>query len=580
MRYSDGFTTNLCCKYWVLGALLLFSIPSKAQIVSLGCQNSLSATIDLDRNNWANGSTSNHSEAYMMNFDLPPETDPCTKIEKLIITVTVNSEDISGIPAMCSFFDFFENMYLSSGSLSFGSASEVPFSNTQASSVSDYGPVIEILCTNQNIEFDGTFGYDIIPAIDNASGGCPNPQTMISDGDITVDYDVCVEAEIGPAGMASATAAALDMDVCLGDPISLDETDGNNTQWDWTTPSGGSLSGNNPTIDPSTAGDFGPYEVTVTDGNGCTATDIVTITMNPTPSAIAGATDLDVCPGQDIELEETAHTGPDWEWTTPSGASLSGSSPVIPNSTAGDLGLYTVTVTDGNGCTATSEVTIGADTPPPADADATLTAVCPGQDIELLETGGASNVNWEWEGPNGNVGSQQNPTIPNSNSGDLGTYIVTVTDASGCSSTDEVTITAAAAPDVDADAVDDELCPGQTLELLENEGNGGTYDWEGPDGWTGSGQNPMRPSIPPAGFGLYTVTVTDPSGCSSTSQVDINLADPPDVDATALDDTVCPGQDIELEEAEGDGMSYDWTGPNGWTGTGQFPTIPLSLIHI
>ena len=124
MRYSDGFTTNLCCKYWVLGALLLFSIPSKAQIVSLGCQNSLSATIDLDRNNWANGSTSNHSEAYMMNFDLPPETDPCTKIEKLIITVTVNSEDISGIPAMCSFFDFFENMYLSSGSLSFGSASE------------------------------------------------------------------------------------------------------------------------------------------------------------------------------------------------------------------------------------------------------------------------------------------------------------------------------------------------------------------------------------------------------------------------------------------------------------------------
>ncbi|MEO1411974.1 MAG: hypothetical protein AAFW73_18945, partial [Bacteroidota bacterium] len=87
------------------------------------------------------------------------------------------------------------------------------------------------------------------------------------------------------------------------------------------------------------------YAVTVTDVNGCTATDSIYIVAHPLPSFDLGP-DLTLCPG-DSALLGTGHPGPGYQWST--GA-------VTAQIYASQAGSYALTLTDAHGCTATDEV--------------------------------------------------------------------------------------------------------------------------------------------------------------------------------------------------------------------------------
>ncbi|MBK9046637.1 MAG: hypothetical protein IPL74_08015 [Bacteroidetes bacterium] len=97
-------------------------------------------------------------------------------------------------------------------------------------------------------------------------------------------------------------------------------------------------------INPATAG---TYTVTVTDANGCTGTTAATITVNPLPTpAITGVTSF--CQG----LNSNLNAGPGYGsylWNT--GAT----SQLLNVSTSGN---YTVTVTNGFGCTASANTAV------------------------------------------------------------------------------------------------------------------------------------------------------------------------------------------------------------------------------
>lgn len=543
-------------------------------IVSLGCQGSGNGdNIDLDRNDWNSGSTANHSEGYALNFDLPSQVDPCTKITKLIVTVTVNDNQ-EALPPGCTMFAYFENMYLSAGSLSFSPASEYPFSNINGGSDAfGFDGTFEIDCSSNPMSFDGQFGYDLIPAI---GSGCN--QMLVSNGNIFIDYSVCVEAEIDalPSSVL-ADADAVNSTVCEGDDIELLENDPNNVMWDWSGPNGFSSSSMTPVISPSTAADEGLYIVTVTDASGCTATDEVDITIGAAPFALAGTPDDMVCEGQEIMLEETGGDAVDWMWDGPAGFSDGNQNPTIPSSTAANLGIYTVTVTDANGCTSTSEIEIFAGPQPQAMADAISTQVCPGQDIELLETAGDA-VSWMWDGPAGFSDTSQNPTITGSTSASLGTYTVTITDANGCTNSSDIEINAAPPPSANANVFDDELCPGQDIILMEDAGDGVSWMWDGPAGFSDTAQNPTINNSTSANYGDYTVTVTDAIGCTATSIISISQAADPNADAEVLNDEICPGQAIELEETGGDGISWNWSGPS-FNSSAQNPIIDPSTAN-
>jgi|GEM_PF-611395 len=106
-------------------------------------------------------------------------------------------------------------------------------------------------------------------------------------------------------------------------------------------------------------------------------------------------------------------------------------------------GFFSYVLSDGNGCIVMDSILIEVLSGIPlANAEAVLTEVCSGEDIELLEIGGDA-VAWNWSGPGGFSSSDQNPVLANSLSQNIGTYTVTVTDANGCTDSDQVIISSA-----------------------------------------------------------------------------------------------------------------------------------------
>ncbi|KAF0199534.1 MAG: hypothetical protein FD170_3914, partial [Bacteroidetes bacterium] len=87
---------------------------------------------------------------------------------------------------------------------------------------------------------------------------------------------------------------------------------------------------------------------------------------------------------------------------------------------------------------------------------------------------------------------------------------------------------------------------------------------------TGSTQNPTRPNATTAMSGTYTLVVTDPNGCSATTNTNV-VVNPSPVATAGSNSPVCEGGTLNL--TSGGGTSYSWTGPNGFTSTDQNPSI-------
>ena len=135
-----------------------------------------------------------------------------------------------------------------------------------------------------------------------------------------------------------------DNTICAGESTSFTASGG--TSYSWTGPNGFVASGatiNNITV-------AGKYEVTVTDGNGCSSKCDVTLVVNPLPQVTAN--DATLCADATIQL-----TG------SPAGGSWSGSyvdANGLFNAAGLAAGQYVVTYsyTDANGCTNSDEATV------------------------------------------------------------------------------------------------------------------------------------------------------------------------------------------------------------------------------
>lgn len=124
---------------------------------------------------------------------------------------------------------------------------------------------------------------------------------------------------------------------------------------------------NNETTQTITVSTAGTYTVTVTDGNGCTATDDIVVSYCPALTATTSTTDNTTC--------ETPYDGT--ATVTPSGGCSGGytyswdTTPTQTTATATGLqgGTYTVTVTStsstGQDCEAVFSVTVSDDLTPP-----------------------------------------------------------------------------------------------------------------------------------------------------------------------------------------------------------------------
>ncbi|MCB9224591.1 MAG: gliding motility-associated C-terminal domain-containing protein [Crocinitomicaceae bacterium] len=297
--------------------------------------------------------------------------------------------------------------------------------------------------------------------------------------------------------------------------------------------------GANKTVSPTSAT---TYNVTVTDGNGCTDTDAILVNVNASPTSNAGNNQT-ICVGQSSTL--TGSGGGTYNWSS---GGTSSSTSVSPTSNT----TYSLVVTNGFGCHDTDYVDVIVNPLPNAFAGNDIT-VCNGGNASITATGGVSYL---WNGGLG-AGATQNLT----NITSPVTYTVTVTDANGCVDTDDIFIDVGLALTPDA-GTDSDICAGDSYTLTAS--GGVNYSW---DNGLGVGSTHV---ITPSSTTTYTVNVDDGGGCSGSASVTITVNANPVANA-GTDITICEGEVANLSASGG--TSYSWD--NG-LGAGQNQSVTPS----
>jgi gliding motility-associated-like protein len=330
-----------------------------------------------------------------------------------------------------------------------------------------------------------------------------------------------------------------------------------NFTYDW--------SGNGTLGTDTTALAAGSYTLTVTDlTSGCSVSSGPhAVTNSPTPTLdITGLTIADDTCGNGVGsitgivvIGGTAPYTYDWN----------GGSSSSPDTTQLNAGNYTFTVTDANGCTATTGPYAVNTLAGPTIDDSNMLIIpenCGGVDgaiVNIAASGGTAPLSYAWNG-NGTFGLD---TIALA----AGSYTLVVTDANGCSATGgPYAVNANGGPVIDVAnvAIVDESCTGTNGQItgITVSGGSGTYFYD----WNGS--TTLGGDTIGLGAGNYTLTVTDQaSGC-------VTLAGPfavtdspgPIIDITNMviaDDTCAAGIGSITGIAITGGTAplvYDWNG--------------------
>lgn len=224
--------------------------------------------------------------------------------------------------------------------------------------------------------------------------------------------------------------------------------------------------------------------------------------------------------------------GPDgmisYSWTGPNGYTSAVQNPVITGVTDAAAGIYTLTVTNAAGCSASTNVTVTINTVnlPTAIAN----TPCTGGDLTLI--GGPSDmVSYTWTGPNGFTSSVQNPTITGVTAAAAGTYTLTVTNSTGGSASVTVNVIINQLP---APAI---VGPNPVCQSADNSTEiystaaipGSTFNWTIVGGTlSGQGTNQIAVRWTTPGPGSVSVTETVIStGCTATATMNITVQPAP-----------------------------------------------------
>jgi gliding motility-associated-like protein len=233
----------------------------------------------------------------------------------------------------------------------------------------------------------------------------------------------------------------------------------------------------------------GTYTVTVTDASGCTATATATITQPTQLTASTSAPPITTVGGT----------------TTVTITAVGGTAPYTGTGTfTRSAGTFTFTVTDANGCTATTSITL---TEPGCDLGLSTVVTnvgCNGGSngaIDLTVTGATGAVTYSWS----------NAATTEDISGLIaGTYTVTVTDASGCTATANATITQPTQLTASSSAPPIATVGGTTTVTVTAAGGTAPY--------TGTGTFTRN-------AGASSFTVTDANGCTATTSITLTEPD-------------------------------------------------------
>lgn len=406
----------------------------------------------------------------------------------------------------------------------------------------------------------------------NWSNGATGQTVNLNAGQYTVtatDANGCTNIASGT--IASDTTppnadAGVDMSLdCTTTTTTLDGTasSSGNVSYLWTTNDGSIVAGTNTTMPSVDAA--GTYTLTVTDnGNGCTASDEVTVIENADiPVANAGTSMTLDCVNNSAMLDGTgSSTGANisYLWTTVNGNIVNGANTLNP--TVDTAGEYCIEVSDNsNGCVSIACVTVTADFAIPTIVIASPNDIDCNNFCVMLDATGSSQGNnfiYQWTGPNILNGA----TTLIAEVCSVGTYELVVTNTTnGCTASAAVVVSeSTTAPTISINISDELNCNNSSVTISAvSSATNSSYDWTGPNNFT---SNIANPSVSVAG--TYTLTVTDnDNGCSASIQGIVNETMPPVVTISNQINVDCNGQNTgsatAIATAGTGNYTYEWS---------------------
>ena len=221
-----------------------------------------------------------------------------------------------------------------------------------------------------------------------------------------------------------------------------------------------------------------------------------------------------------------------------------------------------------NGCQDNYPVTVNEDIVPPGASAGHGATSCNAGVFQLQGASPTPNATYQWTGPNGFISTQQNPGAVS-----LGTYLLTVTNpVNGCTSTASVTATVPPSPSISTSGAI--LTCSQPTATIQGSSTTPdvTFSWTGPGGFTANQQNPTVGLT-----GTYILMITAPNGCTNLDSTVVSAGvGLPNITATGvvLDCNNPTSMGIRGNSTT-PGVTYFWTGPNGFTSTEQNPPATL-----
>jgi len=344
----------------------------------------------------------------------------------------------------------------------------VHFTNASSNATNylwEFGDLQQSLTPSPNHSYHNVGVYSVTLIVRNDTSVCPADTFTIT------NYITVNQSPATPVITANGPLA-----FCEGDSVQLAVD--TSASYLWNTAS---------TTDSITVDTSGNYSITITSGNGCTATAATNVTVYPYP-VITPSGPLTFCQGDSVTLTVTQDSLYHWN-TTDSTQSI----------TVHTSGFYAVSVTTDAGCMMNTFALVTVNPlPTPSITSSLIIPFCNGQFDTLTCIPAGASYLW-------NTNSNTQSIIVNT----AGSYVVTMTDSNGCSATTDtlqVMINPLPTPVIISDGPTS-FCQG-FIDTLACAPNGSSYLWN-----TGA----TTQSIAVDSTGVFFVALTDNYGCTGAS---------------------------------------------------------------
>jgi rRNA maturation protein Nop10 len=363
--------------------------------------------------------------------------------------------------------------------------------------------------------------------------------------------------------------------VCAGNSINLQATCAMVNQFIWTGPLGYSSTNAFSTLSNTNRTMTGNYSVTVMiPGCGNVTSTTYLVVNDPADSLhIVGNTPL--CSSQNLQLSVQAYQNAIYNWTAPNGLTSGVRNAIFTNVDSTHSGIYSLSVTvPGCGVYSALSDTITVISVQRLNASSN-SPVCEGGVIYLnaVNIPGASYL---WTGPNGFSASVQGVGIPQSTLAHSGLYSLT-SNIPGCNGLSD-TVRVVVSPDIRqvTASSNSPLCSNATLVLSSSFIQGATFNWQGPNGFTGSSTSVSRGAMTLSDAGVYTLSVSSPA--CPTSYIYLPVTVSQIVSPVPVSNSpVCTNSLLALSVQPIANTTFLWTSPSGATFSGREWTFSARL---